>query len=222
MIGATGVGAGVGAGAVLGLLALTEAGLPVLIPADLLMLFLGERANAGALPLWVAVLALQAVSVIGTTALFFLARGPGRSVITRLGRRLGITEERLDRIGGRFGRRGAPAMALGRATPGLRTITVVGAAISGVPVAGALPALLIGGTVFVQAHLALGFALGAAARAVVARAGLVLVGLAVAAAAVGIVVWIARRGSGTGSRSWEEATCPACLVLAAVGGETET
>jgi membrane protein DedA with SNARE-associated domain len=216
MIGTAGVAAGLGAGAALGLLALTEAGLPVLIPADLLMLFVGERANAGALPLWAAVVAIEAATVVGTAGLFVLARGPGRAVVTRLGRRIGLTEERLDRIGGRLHRGGRPVLALGRCTPGLRTLTVVGAALSGIPAAVALGGLLLGGTIFVQAHLALGFALGAAARAVLAKAGLVLVAVAAAVSLVGFVVWVRRRGATTGGRAFEEATCPACLVVGAV------
>src|SRR5207248_2750911 len=147
---------------------------------------------------------------------FVLARGPGRAIVTRLGQRIGITQDRLDRIGGRLHRGGPSVLALGRCTPGFRTLTVVGAAISGIPTATALGGILVGGTIFVQAHLALGFALGAAARAVLAKAGLVLVAIAVAVAAVGLTVWIVRRGSRAGSRSFEEATCPACLVLAAV------
>ena len=38
---------GFGVAAAIGLLLLTESGLPVLIPADLLMLLVGERASAG-------------------------------------------------------------------------------------------------------------------------------------------------------------------------------
>jgi hypothetical protein len=68
MIGAAGVGAGIGAGAALGLLVLTEAGLPVLIPADLLSSSWATR--AGLVLLVVAVVVAAAGAIV-----WFLRRG---------------------------------------------------------------------------------------------------------------------------------------------------
>jgi membrane protein DedA with SNARE-associated domain len=62
----------------LGLLLAMEAGVPVPVPSDLVMLLLGERVSAGALPLWLAVVALEVVALAGTAALFMAARGPAR------------------------------------------------------------------------------------------------------------------------------------------------
>jgi hypothetical protein len=64
-----------------GLLLLLEAGVPVPVPGDLVMLLVGERVSAGALPLWVAVAGLELVAVAGTAALFLLARGPTRTLL---------------------------------------------------------------------------------------------------------------------------------------------
>ena len=55
-------------------------------------------------------------------------------------------------------RRGWSALAAGRTTPGLRTVTVVAAASSGVRAGRALPALVLGSSLFLQAHLLLGLA----------------------------------------------------------------
>lgn len=204
---------GVGAGAALGLLALTEAGVPLLIPGDLLMLLLGERAAAGALPLWVSILAAEAVAFLGVAILFLLVRGPAAAVVRRLGPRVGMTRERLARVNGIIERRGLGAVAVGRATPGLRTATVVACATSGISRTRALAALLIGSTVFVQGHVLLGFVLGDAAREALDRAqGPIIVGVAVLAIA-GLVFWIARRGGRKGAQSWSEASCPACLAV---------
>ena len=127
-----GAGSGAGAPGLLGLLLATEAGVPIPVPSDLVMLLLGERVSAGALPLWLAVLALELVALAGTAALFLAARGPGRALLTRAGPRLGLTGPRLARATGLLERRGWPALAAGRTTPGLRTVTVVAAASSGV------------------------------------------------------------------------------------------
>jgi membrane protein DedA with SNARE-associated domain len=87
---------GAGAPGLFGLL-LMEAGVPVPIPGDLVLLLVGERVAAGALPLWTAVLALELVAVAGTAALFWLARGPGQALVTRVGPRVGLTGPRLAR-----------------------------------------------------------------------------------------------------------------------------
>ena len=69
-----GAGSGAGAPGLLGLLLAMEAGVPIPVPSDLVMLLLGERVSAGALPLWLAALSLEVVAVAGTAALFLAAR----------------------------------------------------------------------------------------------------------------------------------------------------
>jgi membrane-associated protein len=210
----SGGAAGIGAAAGIVLLLPMEAGVPVPVPADLVMLAVGARVGAGDLPLWAAVLAFEAVAVIGTTALFAAARGPGNALVRRLGPRIGLTAARQARCAGLIERRGWPALALLRATPGLRTLTVVAAGASGLAPRRALPALIAGSSVFLQLHLFLGYFLGAAARRVLHAA----TGPALGAAAVlvlgAIAFWLIRRGRRAGAGSLAEAACPACLTLA--------
>jgi membrane protein DedA with SNARE-associated domain len=205
---------GIGAIAGIVLLVPMEAGVPVPVPADLVMLAVGARVGAGDIPLWAAVLAFEAVAVIGTTALFAAARGPGHALVRRFGPRLGLTAGRQARAVDLIDRRGWPALALGRATPGLRTLTVVAAGGSGLSPRRALPALIAGSSAFLQLHLFLGYFLGSAARHVLQAA----TGPALAAAAVlvlgAIAFWLIRRGRRAGAASLAEAACPACLALA--------
>jgi membrane-associated protein len=204
---------GLGASAAVALLLPMEAGVPIPLPSDLVMLVVGERAAAGALPLWVAVVALEAVAVVGTGALFLICRGPGHALVGRLGPRLGLTEERLGRATALLERRGRPALALGRGTPGLRTVTVVAAGSSGVSLRRALPPLALGASVFLQLHLFLGYFLGPLATNALHNAR----GPALAAFALLVVgavaFWVARRGRRRGGLAWTEAACPACLAL---------
>ena len=205
----------------LGLLALSESGVPVPIPTDLVVLFLGERAQAGTFPLWWAVLLVEVIAVAGTAALFFASRGPARALVTRFGPRLGVTEARLRRLEALLSRRGRPALALGRSTPGLRTMTVVAAGGSAIKPAEALPPLVLGSTVFLQGHLVIGLLLGPLARTALERAkGPAVVGI-VALVAVAAVVWVVRRGRRSGAQAWTEAACPACLVVGVVGSRTD-
>jgi membrane protein DedA with SNARE-associated domain len=206
-----GAGTGAGVPGLLGLLLAMEAGVPVPVPSDLVMLLLGERVSAGALPLWLAMAALEAVAVAGTAALFLAARGPGRALVARVGPRLGLTAPRLDRAAELVERRGRAALATGRTTPGLRTVTVVAAASSGIRVGRALPALVLGSSVFLQAHLLLGYALGPAARELLERAR--LPALLVAAVTLATVAALLLRRRRCAARVLAEGACPACLAL---------
>jgi hypothetical protein len=51
-----------------------EAGVPIPVPADLVMFTVGERVAAGKFPLWLAVVAFEVIAVLGTTALFLACR----------------------------------------------------------------------------------------------------------------------------------------------------
>lgn len=197
-----------------GLLLLMEAGVPVPVPGDLVMLLVGERVSAGALPLWVAVAGLELVAVAGTAALFLLARGPARTLLARVGPRVGLTQARQARVAALLERRGGLALATGRSTPGLRTVTVVAAAGSGLPAGRAVPALVLGSSVFLQAHLLLGLALGPVARELLGGPRLPAL-LALVALLVAAVAWLLRRHRGS-AQPVLEGCCPACLAAGAL------
>jgi membrane protein DedA with SNARE-associated domain len=208
---------GLGVPAALALLIPMEAGIPIPLPFDLVLLFVGERAAAGAIPLWLAVTALEAVALIGTAALFLACRGPGSALVNRLGPRLGLTRERMARATAVIERRGGPALAIGRGTPGLRTATCVAAGASGLTLRRALPALVIGSSVFLQLHLFLGYFLGQAAGDLIETATVPLIVVLLGLVVVAAVFWVARRGRRRGAQALTEAACPLCLVLGAVG-----
>jgi membrane protein DedA with SNARE-associated domain len=186
-------------------------GLPIPIPADLLMIFLGERVSAGALPLVAVLVALQVIAVAGTVALFLAARGPGRGMMDRMGPRIGLTEARLDRVRRAIDRRGTPALAAARSTPGLRTATVLAAAGSGLRLPRALIALIIGSTIFLQGHFLLGLALGPAARRLFESSAVVLVAIIVVLIVAAVLLH--RRRNKGGLSAVSEAACPACYAL---------
>jgi len=208
-----------------------EAAVPVPVPGDVVMLLVGERVSAGALPLWLAVAALELVAVAGTATLFLLARGPARTLLARLGPRVGLTEARRARASALLERRGMPALATGRCTPGLRTVTVVAAASSALRPGRAVPALVLvlGSSVFLQAHLLLGVALGPVARELLGGVRLPAL-LALAAVLVVAAAWLLRRRGSTTRRGpgnpegvprWTgsmlaEGCCPVCLAAGAL------
>jgi membrane protein DedA with SNARE-associated domain len=210
-------GGGVGLPIALVLLVPMEAGVPIPIPDDVLMLLVGERVAAGAIPWWVGVLALEAVAAAGTVLLYVAARSAGAAVVHRVGGRVGVTEERFARVTAVLERRGRIALALGRTTPGLRTVTGLAAGSSGVRPGRALPALLLGATVFAQLHLVLGYSLGPVARDLFEQAKGPAMVLALAMLAGAALFWLLRRGGRGAAEAFGEAACPACLVLGAAG-----
>ncbi len=206
--------AGLSGLAALALLLPMEAGVPVPLPADLVMFTVGERVAAGQFPLWLAVAGLEVVALAGTTLLFLACRGPAHRVIARYGPRLGLTQARVERAAAFAGKRGRGGLALGRATPGLRTLTVIAAGVSGARGRHVLPALILGSSVFLQFHLVLGLLLGPLAdRAFSQAKGPALVAVAALAAATAAFWLVRRRKKATAAGTWREASCPVCLGL---------
>jgi len=110
--------AGVSGLAALVLLLPMEAGVPIPLPADLVMLAVGEQVAAGRFPLWLAVTGFEIIAAVGTTALFLACRGPGHRIVARYGPRIGLTAARVRRVSAATEARGLPGLAAGRAIPG--------------------------------------------------------------------------------------------------------
>ena len=210
--------AGAGGLTALALLLPMEAGVPIPLPADLVMFTVGQQVAAGRFPLWLAVAGFEAIAALGTTALFVLCRGSAYRIIARLGPRLGLTEARLGRAASLAEARGRPGLAIGRALPGLRTLTVVAAGASGLAARRALPALILGSSVFLQVHLVLGLLLGPlAGRAFDLAKGPALAAAAVLAIAAALF-WRTRRRRQAPAAAWMEASCPACIAVNLLAG----
>jgi hypothetical protein len=88
---------------------------------------------------------------------------------------------------------------------------VIAAGASGLKGWRALPALIIGSSIFLQVHLVLGLLLGPlAVRAFDRAKGPALIAVAVLVAGA-LIFWRARRRRRAAPAAWTEATCPACM-----------
>jgi len=141
-------------------LAVEEVGVPIPVPADFLMLTLGVRAREGTVSLWQVIVAMEAGTVLGSSFLYLLARRGGRGVVERYGRFLGVGPKQLLRAEAELKRRGALAVVLGRLLPGLRVVTAIACGIFRVPFRVFLPAMSLGGLIYIVGYTLLGYLAG--------------------------------------------------------------
>jgi membrane protein DedA with SNARE-associated domain len=141
-------------------LLIEEAGVPVPVPGDVLMLILGVHAREGVVPLWQAVAVTWLGTMIGSTFLYFASRMAGRGLVYRYGRYIRLTPERLDSAERWLNRHGSRAVFLGRLVPGLRIVTAVACGVFDVPFTVFFPAMSLGALLYILVYTLLGYFLG--------------------------------------------------------------
>jgi membrane protein DedA with SNARE-associated domain len=102
------------------IMAIEEAGVPLPIPGDGLLLFAGYLTVAGPLSLGQSLLVIDAGALLGASVLFTLAHRGGRPLLLRHGRLLHIDTRRLDQLMNLFRRLGPFGPGICRLIPGLR------------------------------------------------------------------------------------------------------
>src|SRR5438105_5776821 len=141
-------------------LLIEEAGVPVPVPGDVLMLVLGVHARQGSVPLWQAVGATWLGTIIGSIFLYLAARIAGRDMVYRYGRFIRLTPERLDRAEHWLKQHGTRAVFLGRLVPGLRIVTAVACGVFEIPFTIFLPAMSLGALLYILVYTLLGYYFG--------------------------------------------------------------
>jgi membrane-associated protein len=209
--------------AIVGLILVKEAGVPIPVPGDLVVIGAGVAASRGDLDPALALVAIVIASIAGGIVQYGLLRSVARPLMLRLLERLG-SAERVERQTGRLRRGGTRSVALARSTPGVRIVAIAASALAGIPAVAFAAGLAIGNALFISAHFGLGYVVG---EPVVRAVGGALGPLAIAAvglALIGGIGWLIlqrRRGRTVVSpvstvASWADACCPACLSLAAL------
>src|SRR5262249_33349894 len=208
---------------IVGLILIKELGVPLPMPGDLLIIGAGAYLT-GDLPFAaVALVAILLAGYIGATVQFFLFGTTLRRPLLAGLQRLGISVERLESLSDRFRKAGVKAVALTRMTPGVRIAVVPAAALAAIPYAVFLPGIIIGNGVFVSAHFAAGFLLGAYARDVIQRVTdprVIVVVILVVLAIVGLVALQRRRAPTKPTDTyecWADCSCPACVAVVTIG-----
>jgi len=169
-----------------------EAGVPVPVPGDLLMLILGAQASEGRVTLWQAVVVLEIATVLGATILYVGARWAGRGLVYRYGRYIRFTPKRLETAERWLRRYGSVAVVVGRLFPGLRIITAVACGVLDMPARQFLPAMALGALLYITAYTLMGYYLGPPVLAFFAGLDVSLSAVLSLALLVVALGWIAR------------------------------
>ena len=206
-----------------GLLLVKEAGVPIPIPGDLLVIGAGVATASDPFGALIVLTMILVSGYMGGVLQFVAVRGALRGPLIRLLSKFGVSPARIEGMAGRLRRGGARGVAIARATPGVRVPAIAASGVAGLPMRSFGPGLVVGNTLFVSAHFLLGFVVGVPAAALVQSAApIVAIGAVVLFAALGAVGWlIVRRRRRHPAQmedadyaAWADASCPACVSVA--------
>ena len=102
-----------------------EAGLPLPLPNEVALMYVGYLAYQGKLDANLAGLVATLGAAGGSAVLYTIARRGGRALIHRFGRFIHVTDERLDQAERAVARWGPISIPIARLTPGLRIATTI-------------------------------------------------------------------------------------------------
>jgi membrane protein DedA with SNARE-associated domain len=151
---------------------LEESGLPMPVPSEVSVGYLGQRITGNPLALFASWLGLTVLIVLGSTNLFLASRRFGPRLLTsRLGSALHLTPSRVARAQSWFGRWGPLAIGVSRYVPGLRWAMAVACGILGVSYRTFWFSTAISAALWAAAMLTLGVTVGdAVGQAIMAHA----------------------------------------------------
>ncbi len=206
-------------------------GVPVPIPGDLIILTAAVRVAQGKLVGWQVFLAILVALLLGGSIQFVLARGPGRGLLSRFGRYVGLTPPRIDGAAQKIRKGGVPGLAISILVPGVRGGAIGASGLADLPPRRFLLGLTLGSLLFLSLHFFLGYLGGSAlfvlARGVPLSTSIPLVrGLLVVVYALGVmavrwqkaactefVALQTEQNNAAALEVWHEGMCPVCLAF---------
>lgn len=147
------------------LVLIEEAGVPLPLPGDLVMVVAGLRIANGSMSLPATLLLLELATMLGASLLYWLAARGGRPLLLRYGRYIHLDHARLDRAERWVKRRGAVAVIAGRIIPGLRMPTAIAAGVFGIRYPVFVSALTFGSFLYISFWVGVGYFFGPQALA---------------------------------------------------------
>lgn len=200
-------------------------GVPIPIPADVIILAAAAQAAEGKFVLWQAFLVLLLAVILGGLIQFMLVRGPGRNLLYRFGRYIGLTTARLDAAAVKIKKGGIAGLSMAILVPGVRGAAIAASGLADFRLSSFVPGLVIGSTLFLTLHFFLGY-LGGSLFMITAHllpsTSVIIVVLVLLVLVYLLWVVAVRRQKaarlrdqqmGTVLEVWHEGICPVCLAL---------
>lgn len=176
------------------LIFIEEAGVPLPIPGDFLIIVEGRSSLHGGLGFFSVLVLVTLGTLLGASILYGFSRVLGRELIMKYGKFLRFDEKRLTKIENWFKKYGGIMIVIGRLVPGLRTLTSIVAGIFAVPYLLFLIYTTIAAVIWVVVYFLIGRFVGQKFPLILhlalARLSLTIVGLLLV---VLLIVWFLRR-----------------------------
>ena len=144
------------------LLFIEEAGVPLIVPGDVIIAYTGYKLSlTNTAELWQAFIAAQIAVMSGATVLFFIARRWGQWLIMAMARFVFLEQKHIQRAERLFAKYGVLGIIVGRHIPGLRIAITVFAATSGVKYPTFIVSTFISTSIWILFFLSVGKRVGA-------------------------------------------------------------
>ena len=206
-------------------------GVPIPIPGDLIIFTAAVRVAQGKLVGWQVFFAILIALLIGGLIQFGLARGPGRGLLYRFGRYVGLTKPRIDAAAEKIRKGGVPGLAVSILVPGVRGAAIVASGLADLTLRRFMIGLSLGSFMFLSLHFFLGY-LGGSALSVIGRVipSPTVITLVIVLLVVVYALWVvavrrqkaaraeldavqAEQNNAAALEVWHEGICPVCLAL---------
>ena len=206
------------------LLFIKAIGVPIPIPMDIIVIAAATQVAQGKFVLWQAFLMLLLALTLGGLIQFWLVRGPGRGLLYRFGRYIGLTSARLDAASARVQKGGIIALSVAILVPGVRGAAIAASGLANFRLRTFLLGLVMGSAAFLLLHFGLGY-IGGSLLTVIGHAlppmsVIILVLVLLVAVYLLWVVAVQRQKAARreleGAATLEvlhEGICPVCLAL---------
>lgn len=178
-----------------GLLFIEEAGVPILLPGDVMVMYTGYQVSLENLEYWQALIGCVLAVVGGSSILYWISRRYGGRIIGRYGRYVHCPPERIEAVRPVMRRWGILAVIFGRHIPGMRIPITVLSGMVRFPYPQFAIGVAISTTIWAGIFLLVGIRLGPAVEGLTHPRGLIW--FAVLISVLGIlatVIWWRRRG----------------------------
>jgi membrane protein DedA with SNARE-associated domain len=142
------------------LLTAEEAGIPLPLPGDFVIAYLGYQVSKGVLPLAVAFLLPLLAILVGSSILYALSSRYGQRIVLKFGKYLHVDEKKLLMVEEKFKRYGPWVIILGRHIPGFRIPITIFAGMSSIRYSTFLLSTFISVIFWIALYLIIGKNLG--------------------------------------------------------------